>query len=217
MEFLIFLLIVIFAVVSGNKQKNQKGVNKPGAIPKSAAPKPASPLESLQNLFDEAEEAFGKAAGEWTEPPPAQASAPQKDAVPQAKAAPRAETAAIEAAIARARAERNRHRAKRPAAPAPEAASAPAAAAVMSAQGASPMDEEGCVGGSMEHIHTEGETHAEHRRHVEELHRREAEETLATQAALDLASMNVQRMRQAVIMAEILDRPKALRRRRSAV
>ena len=97
---------------------------------------------------------------------------------------------------------------------APQAApaSAPAAQSVF-AQGGSLSDEEGCVGGSMAHEHTEGESHEEHRRHVEELHRREAEETRATLAAQELAAMNVQRMRRAVVMAEILDKPVALRRR----
>ena len=96
-----------------------------------------------------------------------------------------------------------------PAAP----AAAPAAQPVF-AQGGSLSDDEGCVGGSMAHEHTEGETREEHRRHVDELHRREAEETRATLAAQELATLNVQRMRRAVVMAEILDRPVALRRGR---
>ena len=81
-------------------------------------------------------------------------------------------------------------------------------------QGISPLDDEGCVGGSMKHEHTEGETHEEHRRHVEALHQREREESLATEAAVELAEMNLQKLRHAVVMAEILDKPVALRRRR---
>ena len=81
-------------------------------------------------------------------------------------------------------------------------------------QGVSPMDDEGCVGGSMEHVHTEGETHEEHRRHVEILRQREREETLAAEAATELAEMNLQKLRRAVVMAEILDKPVSLRRRR---
>lgn len=79
-------------------------------------------------------------------------------------------------------------------------------------QGASMLDEEGCVGGSMAHAHTEGESRAEHARHQAAARRREAEETLAAQAALELSARNLSRLRQAVVMAEILDRPKALRR-----
>ena len=81
-------------------------------------------------------------------------------------------------------------------------------------QGVSALDDEGCVGGSMEHIHTEGETHEEHRRHVEILRQREREETLAAEAATELAEMNLQKLRRAVVMAEILDKPVSLRRRR---
>ena len=84
------------------------------------------------------------------------------------------------------------------------------------AQGVSLHDDEGCVGGSMAHVHTEGETHAEHRRHVEALRRRETEERLAAQAAADLAALNIQKLRQAVIMKELLDRPVALRGRRGS-
>ena len=95
--------------------------------------------------------------------------------------------------------------------------SLPDAASVLQpeiAQGVSLHDDEGCVGGSMEHVHTEGETHAEHRRHVEALRRRETEERLAAQAAAELAALNTQKLRQAVIMKELLDRPVALRGRR---
>ena len=76
------------------------------------------------------------------------------------------------------------------------------------------LDEEGCVGGSMAHTHEEGESREEHRRHIESARQREAEESRAAQAALELSEMNLQRLRQAVVMAEILDRPKALRRAR---
>lgn len=74
------------------------------------------------------------------------------------------------------------------------------------------IDEEGCVGGSMAHTHDEGESREEHRRHMESALKRETEEALATQAAVELEAVNLQRLRQAVIMAEVLDRPKALRR-----
>ena len=73
-------------------------------------------------------------------------------------------------------------------------------------------DEEGCVGGSMEHHQHEGESRAEHTRHIAEVQRREREETLSAQTAEALGQMNLRRLRQAVIMAEILDKPKSLRR-----
>ena len=66
----------------------------------------------------------------------------------------------------------------------------------------------------MPHAHTEGETYEEHRRHVEELNRREAEESRAILAAEELHALNLQKLRSAVVMAEVLDKPVALRRRR---
>jgi len=75
-------------------------------------------------------------------------------------------------------------------------------------------DEEGCVGGSMAHTHEEGESRKEHARHVREARKQEAQEALAVQAATELSEMNLHRLRQAVVMAEILDRPRALRRAR---
>lgn len=75
-------------------------------------------------------------------------------------------------------------------------------------------DDEGCVGGSMAHTQHEGESRAEHRQHLEKIQHQEQEETLAAQAALELAELNVHRLRRAVVMAEILDRPRALRARR---
>ena len=83
--------------------------------------------------------------------------------------------------------------------------------------GASPaggVDEEGCVGGSMSHTHEEGESRKEHARHVREARKQEVQEALAVQAATELSEMNLHRLRQAVVMAEILDRPRALRRAR---
>ena len=81
------------------------------------------------------------------------------------------------------------------------------------AQGASAFDDEGCVGGSLAHDHTEGEDRAEHARHKEEVKRREAVEALEHAQAANAAAVNVHRLRQAVVMAEVLDRPKALRAR----
>ena len=81
------------------------------------------------------------------------------------------------------------------------------------AQAAVEVDAEGCVGGSMEHDHHEGESREEHSRHIAEADHREREATLAVQTAQALGEMNLRRLRQAVVMAEILDRPKALRRR----
>ena len=79
-------------------------------------------------------------------------------------------------------------------------------------------DEEGCLGGSMEHEHTEGESRAEHGQHLEamreaalrEREARELEEASARPAVL--GDLDLAALRRAVIISEVLDRPKALRR-----
>ena len=73
-------------------------------------------------------------------------------------------------------------------------------------------DAEGCVGGSMEHTRHEGESRREHRRHMAAALRREQEDR-AREEARNTANVNVKRLREAVVMAEILDKPVALRRR----
>ena len=84
------------------------------------------------------------------------------------------------------------------------------------AQGDSPADEEGCLGGSMAHDHAEGESRAEHAGHLAAAKRREAEELLTQAEAERRTQLNAQKLRQAVVMAEVLGRPKALRPRGQA-
>ena len=72
-------------------------------------------------------------------------------------------------------------------------------------------DEEGCVGGSMAHEHTEGESAEEHGAHIEEMRLRDAQEEESARAAL--GEIDAQALRRAVIAAEVLGRPKALKRR----
>lgn len=91
---------------------------------------------------------------------------------------------------------------------------APVAPVVAATQGESHADAEGCVGGSMAHAHHEGEKRAEHARHMAAARLREDEESLAAEAARELHDLNLRRLRQAVVMAEVLDRPKALRDQR---
>ncbi len=76
--------------------------------------------------------------------------------------------------------------------------------------GASPaegVDEEGCVGGSMEHTHEEGESREEHGRHMEAMRARDAEEAAQeARRTIDAATL-----RRAVVMSEVLGRPRALK------
>ena len=78
-------------------------------------------------------------------------------------------------------------------------------------QGTSLSDDEGCVGGSMPHTHTEGESREEHGRHREAVRRREAKEIVEQAASEREALRRAQDLRRAVVMAEVLNRPVALR------
>ena len=76
--------------------------------------------------------------------------------------------------------------------------------------GASPaggVDEEGCVGGSLEHTHEEGESREEHSRHMAAMRARDAEEAAQeARRTIDAAAL-----RRAVVMSEVLGRPRALK------
>lgn len=74
-------------------------------------------------------------------------------------------------------------------------------------------DGEGCLGGSLEHDQHEGESRAEHARHLDAVERRLAAEAEAESVARELGALNRRRLRNAVIMAEVLGKPKALSRR----
>lgn len=79
-------------------------------------------------------------------------------------------------------------------------------------QGVSAMDEEGCIGGSLPHSHEEGERRAEHAEHLYAAGRQSERALHAQAVSQELKDVNIEQLRRAVIMAEILDRPKALRR-----
>ena len=77
-------------------------------------------------------------------------------------------------------------------------------------QGMSLSDDEGCVGGSLPHDHSEGESHEDHARHMAAYAQRELDErTHEARAGLALSDV-----RRAVVMAEILGKPRALQRRK---
>ena len=76
------------------------------------------------------------------------------------------------------------------------------------------VDEEGCVGGSMAHEHTEGESREEHGAHIAAMERRDVEEAAQGGAGRFgvLGDMSLEELRRAVIVSEVLGKPKALRR-----
>lgn len=191
MGVLIYILIIVFIVVSSSNSKKKKAQS--AAKPPQSAVRGRESASKLANA--RSGEDFLKALG-------AMATESVEDMLSDAK--PAAKAQAVPGAVRAVKVPGQ-------ASPVFMAASPKA----VPPQGASPADDEGCVGGSMAHTHDEGESRAEHDRHMKAAMRREADESLAAQAAQELSEMNIHRLRRAVVVAEILDRPKALRRRAS--
>ena len=76
------------------------------------------------------------------------------------------------------------------------------------AEGQSALADEECGGGSMPHSHTQGQSRAEQRRRLSEMDRSREEEA----ESLVPNAFDARALRRAVVMAEVLNRPKALRR-----
>lgn len=95
--------------------------------------------------------------------------------------------------------------------PPAEISPAAASAAVFEAQSIS--DDQGCIGGSLPHTQHEGESREEHTAHMRHI---QAEEQISAQTediARELHTMNLQQLRRAVIVSEILGKPKAFRKK----
>lgn len=131
---------------------------------------------------------------------------------PQAPGAPRraeAQPAPVDFAAARRKLRAKATQANK------AAGSAPAQAVRLDdlPSGESAVDAEGCVGGSLGAHREEGESRAEHRLHERRREAALAAECAASRRAAAVRQANVDQLRQAVVMSEILDKPKALRRR----
>ena len=131
---------------------------------------------------------------------------------PQAPGAPRraeAQPAPVDFAAARRKLRAKAKQANK------AAGSAPARAVRLDdlPSGESVVDAEGCVGGSLGAHREEGERRAEHRLHERRREAALAAECAASRRAAAVRQANVDQLRQAVVMSEILDKPKALRRR----
>lgn len=191
-EVLVFVVIAIIAGVSKSNKNKKKAADKP----KSAQPtRPAQPVEparpapkalTKQNL----ESAFAA----FTELLEDNLPNPDKPApTPPVKAR---EQTSIEAETAsKKRAQLIQTRIQE------------------SLSGKSAVDEHGCIGGSMPEHTAEGETLAEHAQHEHNRTERLKAETAAIRAE-SLRKPELTELRKAVIMAEILDKPVSLRRRR---
>ena len=69
-------------------------------------------------------------------------------------------------------------------------------------------DSEGCIGGSIAHTQHEGESHAVHTEHMKRMVRPAAQ---TAQPAVSIRKLRTEDLRKAVVMSEILAKPKALR------
>ena len=76
------------------------------------------------------------------------------------------------------------------------------------AEGASSLEDEDCVGGSMAHTHTEGVSRTEQARRMAAIDESRTADVLPER-------IDAQALRRAVVMAEVLGRPRALQRRRA--
>ena len=198
MEVVVVLLLIILALAGSGSRKNRgRNTKAPTAARKGGSALETSKLaqnapESIRNAIREAEAALAS---------PAQKQAEQE----------------AEAALAQIR-ERARRRVKaaklqaqqQPGLP---GRAAPAQPTVSAPQGMSAGDDEGCVGGSMPHDHAEGESRTEHAAHIAAMEARDRTDAAAHRGSP--RAVDAAQMRRAVVMAEILDRPVSLRRRRA--
>ena len=81
------------------------------------------------------------------------------------------------------------------------------------AAGMSRADAEGCLGGSLSGHPEEGESRAEHAEHLRKADAQERAILRGEERALHMRTAARTELRRAVVWSEILDRPKALRRR----
>ena len=78
------------------------------------------------------------------------------------------------------------------------------------AEGHSGLADEDCFGGSMAHTHTEGVSRSDHARRMVDIDARQHENDVLPQ------TIDARALRRAVVMAEVLGKPRALRPRRRA-
>ena len=187
MEAIVFILIIVLSLISASTKKKKQDAAKSGSAPARPAAKPSTPRAAVEHALKEAVTQLGEAA---MTPAQKQQAAESEAALAKVRE------------IARARAAAAKRQAQ-------SLSDKPVGAAVPSAvQGQSAADDEGCLGGSLPHGHEEGESREEHARHIAAMEARDKNE-----AALEIRGFDARQLRRAVVISEILDRPKALRRR----
>lgn len=179
------VLFALFALTRDNKKKKKNAADKPQP-PQSKPVQPKAPPKPVNESFENAFAAL-------TELLETEESLPDPDKPSPVKTRQQTSIEAETAMKQRAAVIRER------------------VAASMS--GKSAQDEHGCIGGSMPNHNAEGETRAEHA--VHEKNRAERLKAEAPAAAVENPyKPDLSDLRKAVVMAEILDKPVSLRKRR---
>ena len=192
MEGLFFVLLIIFLIANANSKK-RKAAQKAKALEDFIQADPANQAQAKLQA------AQARAAAKAAQPAPTPVSRLSAD-----------ERAARLSALKekqRARRQRLVEVAEAFVGSTDHSQSRPAPAV---SQGESLRDDEGCLGGSLPHDHSEGESRAEHAAHIAAMEAREAEEA-AVAAPRSLASFDPRDLRRAVVISEILGKPRAYR------
>lgn len=186
MEGLIILLFIVFFVVSSSKKKGKKKKAKGGASRPRPRHVPSSRSSTFARQAEEFAEAFGRQAREFAETFDGDGDGMKK--ILSEFSAPARE-------------------------PEAEAPRPTVKAAAPKVRNSNLPDAEGCLGGSLPHTHEEGEPRREHAQHLQVIHEEEQAQLQAEAVARELRDMSIHQLRRAIVISEILDRPKALRRR----
>lgn len=193
--FPLILLIVVSSIVKNNKKKKKQASGKPAQEPQAAA-KPAAPARpAAPKVPAPAQVSFNEALEALTEMLEDHLPDPDKPAAANPAAVKVREQTSIEIETA-----------------AKQRSKIVKARVQESLSGESKVDEHGCIGGSMPEHTAEGESLSEHAAH--ERMRTERLEAEAAIRAADLRKPGLTELRKAVVMAEILDKPVSMRRRR---
>ena len=197
MEFLAFLLVIVFTVISMSKNKKQgSAAAKPGAPanngrrPAKGAParakQPAAPAAETETVIptdlDEIiADVKSRISGERT--------VAKRRSEPVVKAMKRSGTVQGASMLE-------------------DADCAGGSMAHTHTEGHSALEDEDCFGGSMEHTHSEGVSRVAQARHMAAIDAKHDEDVLPE-------TFDARALRRAVVMAEVLGKPKALRTMRN--
>lgn len=185
-EILIVIAVAVFGIASRSKKNKKKSADKP-APARAAEPitEPAKPIAEASRAISR--QNIENAVAAFSELLDAQEGLPSPEKIFRAPTA-------IEAELKKAASTKAKRKKRK------------------TNSGESPVDEHGCIGGSMPVHQAEGESLAEHAKH-EENRRQNLRENAPAVRVENLRPSN-QELRRAIVMAEVLDKPVSLRGRR---